>query len=274
MTSKRLVLPVALSLAVGMAFAASSATAQSGSPGTSVAHAAGGSAGPPLYPALVNVRLVRAQQLLSDAAEDADLGQADKATQELNAAKSNMRKAWAATKFLIKNAPPPVASAGSVKHGTAKARTSGGALPGASPYADVYTTALGVFTLQDAVATTALGMMDNASGALLTAVSSGVFAALNDRDTAIAYIHSIEPPPVAGDGRVKVRASGGAIAGSWATTMPGVVPQVDDELQQVDGIRGTVTLSPGRKKVLDDVELQDTKTEKTLNKYWPPIPAG
>jgi hypothetical protein len=55
--------------------------------------------------------------------------------------------------------------------------------------------------------------------------------------------------------------------------MPGVLPYVDDELSTVDSLRARLKLSPGRKRMLDDTELQDTKTERTINKYWPPLPA-
>ena len=59
-------------------------------------YGAGGNAGPPLYPSLVNVQLVRTQSLLADAAAAEDAGDAAKADVALQAARSHMRKAWLA----------------------------------------------------------------------------------------------------------------------------------------------------------------------------------
>jgi hypothetical protein len=290
MTSLRAVLPLALvTAAVAVAPAVASTQPPEPAGNAPVAHAAGGDAPLPL-PAIVNVRVVRAQNLLQHATKYEDLAQPDKAVTALTAARSNMTKAWTAAQYLIANAPPPAEPA-SIRPATAirktkapakakrrsipvvKARASGGAVVGAAVYADQYTTAAAVISLQHAVATTAMGMMDNAAEPLLTAVSKNLFAALNARDGAIAYIHSIPPPPVAADGSVHAHASGGLIVGSWDTIMPNIVPDVDDELQQIAGIRATIKLSPGRARLLNDAELQDRRTESTINTYWPPVPA-
>jgi hypothetical protein len=289
MTSLRAVLPLALvtaAVAVTPAVASTHPTAPAGS--APVAHAAGGDAPLPL-PAIVNVRVVRAQNLLQHATKYEDLGQPDKAVTALTTARSNMTKAWTATQYLIANAPPPaepasVRPAKAVSKTKAPAKAKRRSIPvvkahasddaAVAVYADIYTTAAAVLSLQHAVATTAMGMMDNAAEPLLTAVSKNLFAALNARDGAIAYIHSIAPPPVAADGSVHAHTSGAPIAGTWDTIMPSVVPDVDDELQQIAGIRATIKLSPGRARLLNDAELQDRRTESTLNTYWPPVPAG
>src|SRR5258705_258333 len=109
-------------------------------------------------------------------------------------------------------------------------------------------------------------LLDTAAEPVLTAVSTTLFAALTARDTAIAYIHSVDTPAARSSSL-----RGGAIAGTWATTMPGVAPIVDDELTQIDGIRATVNLSPGRKRILDAAELQDVKTGRNIANFWPPV---
>jgi hypothetical protein len=281
MRSLRALLPLALvAAAVGVAPAGAA-------PPPAIAHTAGGDAPLPL-PAIVNVRLVRAQNLLQHATKYQDLGQPDKAVAALTAARSNMTKAWTGAKYLIANAPPPAADA-SVKKAKAvakakpvrkakaiakakrksvrvtKAHASGGAPVGA--YADIYTTAAAVISLQHAVSTTAIGMMDTAAEPLLTSVSKDLFAALNARDAAIAYIHSIAPAPAAEDA-----SAADAVVG-WDTTMPTVVLDVDDELQQIGGVQATIKLSPGRARLLADAVAQDKKTETTLNTYWPPVTA-
>jgi hypothetical protein len=225
--------------------------------------AAGGDAGTPLYPSIVNVRLVRTEAALQRAVEYADTAQVGQAVAQLTVARSQLRLAWTGAKYVIDTAPPPVAGDGAV------GRASGGAIPGASPYADQYATALAVFNLQHDVAATAVGLTDTGGAALLASLSTTLFAALNGRDTAIAYIHSIDtpaPPAFA-------RAAGGAIAGAWGSTMPGVAAMLDDEIQQIEGsLKGS--LSAGVARVLRAAEFQDIKTQRTINQYWPPLPAG
>jgi hypothetical protein len=292
MTSLRAVLPLAL-VTAAVAVTPAVASTQPAEPAGSapVAHAAGGGAPLP-FPAIVNVRLVRAQNLLLHAAKYQDMGEADKAVAALTAARSNMTKAWTGAQYLIANAPPPAEPA-SVRKATVRKATvrktkapakakrrsipvvkarSSGTGAGVAVYADIYTTAAAVLSLQHAVATTAMGMLDTAAEPLLTAVSKDMFAALNARDGAIAYVHSIAP--VAAPAGLLGHASGGLIVGSWDTTMQNVVPDVDDELQQIAAIRSTIKLSPGRARLLNDAELQDRRTESTLNTYWPPVPAG
>jgi hypothetical protein len=246
---------------------------------------AGGNAGPPAYPSFVNVQMVQTETLLGKASTYEDEADSAKAVTALTAAASHMHKAWLAEKFYIDNAPPPVAASGSVRSSLkkatprkpkAKARASGGAIPGASPFADQYTTGVGVLTLQHDVAEAAFAMIDHADATLLPVVSKALFAALNDRDTAIAYIHSVDTPPVADSGSVKAKghASGAPVGSTWASVMPGVLPYVDDELTAIDNLNKNLKLSPGRKRILDDAELQDTKTERTINTFWPPLPAA
>ena len=250
--------------------------------------AAGGDAGPPIYPSTVNVQLVRVQTLLEKATTYEDEGDTAKAVNALAATRSHLRKAWIAAKYVIDNAPPPVAGDGgfsvrakiTVKprsvpkaKARAKAHTSGAPIPGASPFADQYTTAVAVLNLQHEVATTAIGMLDNASGPLLDSVSKSLFAALNARDQAIAYIHSVDVPPVATDGGTSAHSSDAPTTG-WSTVMPGVAPYLDDEVQQIEGLAVSIKLSPGRKRILDAAEIQDIKTGRAIAQFWPPAPAG
>jgi hypothetical protein len=130
-----------------------------------------------------------------------------------------------------------------------------------------------VLTLQHTVAVTSMGMLDTAAEPLLTAVSKTVFAALNARDASIAYIHSKDPPPPPAGVR-RAHSSGAPIAAGWSTQMQAVLPDIDDELLQADGMRDSPTLSAGRKRVLDAVELQDTKAQRKINAYWPPPVGG
>jgi hypothetical protein len=247
------------------------------------AAAAGGDAGPPLYPSAVNVQMVGTEKQLDKAATYEDEGDTAKAVKALTAARSHMRKAWLAAKYIIDHAPPPVAGDGSVAHvkvvqaktvkraTKVRAHSSGGAVPGASPFADQYTTAVGVLTMQHDVVASMLGLIENADATLLPVVSSTLFAAMNDRDTAIAYIHTVAPPPVAGDGSVRARKSDGVV--DFSTVMPGVTPYVNDEADTIDNLAARVKLSPGRKRVLDAAQVQAIKTARTLGTFFP-APVG
>jgi hypothetical protein len=276
MTSLRPVLALGLAAGVAAGAVAIAAPKPSAKPiparvvaAAPVARSSGGDVTVSLYPSLVNVRLVRAQSLLDDATSAQSRGDATGAAAALTAARPQLAKAWTGAKYVIENAPPPVAGDGALGH------SSGGVIAGASPYADQYATAAAVLALQHNVAVTAMGMLDTASEPLLTAVSKTVFAALNARDAAIAYVHAIPaPPPVAADGSVRAGASGAPIVSGWGSTMQAISPDVDDELQMLDGIRASTTLSPGRKRVLDAVELQNTKTGRKITQLWPPVVGG
>jgi len=230
---------------------------------TAAPAAAGGDAGPPLYPSIVNVRMVRTEAALQRAVEFVDTAQADKAIAQLAIARTQLRKAWSAEKYVIDTAPPPVAGSGSVGR-------AAGAPPGASPYADQYTTGLGVLSLQHDVASTAIGLSDGANTALLSALSTTIFTALNGRDAAIAYFHSKDTP--AAPAR-SARASGTPVVAGWGSVMPQAAPLLDDEIQQIEGTL-KVGVSAGAGKVLRAADAQDIKTQRNINKLWPPAPAG
>jgi hypothetical protein len=232
-------------------------------------HAAGGDVPPPL-PSIVNVRINRGTKALETAGDYVDQDMPDKAVASLLNVRRNMYAAWRGAKYVIEHAPPPPATADRVR--SAKAHASGGAVAG-STYADPPTTAVAVLGFQHAVATAAYGLLDGAKGALRDSVSTTIFAALNRRDDAITYIHNLPPPPVATEDRVRTRAhaSGGAVAGDFSTLMPGIVPDLDDELQQINGLVSGGALTPGEKRIMGQAELQVFHTEQTVNSFWPPV---
>jgi hypothetical protein len=266
--------------AIAAVLAATAVAATSTKTNDPVAGAAGGGAAVVLMPGVVDTRISRVQTLLKDAGEAVDMGDQAKAVTALAALRSNLTKAWNGAHYIIVNAPPPVAAAGGFRHVAmykglkVPARTAGGLIAGASPYADQFATAAAVLYLQHQVAVAAMGMMDLAATPLLSALNTTMFAALNARDAAIEYIHTIPPPPAAAGG-VPAGAAGAPIAaGGWGPTMQPLLFDIDDELTQVDVMRTTVNLSPNRKHLLDLAELQATKSTRNINKYWPPTPAA
>jgi hypothetical protein len=223
------------------------------------AHIAGSDA-PTLLPSIVNMRVVRVQAALERATEYVDTAQADKAAGQLLVARTQLRKAWEGAKYVVENAPPPVAGDGAVGR-------AGGAPVGASPYADQYATAYAVISLQHDVAGTAIALADGANSTLLSSLSTTIFAALNSRDAAIAYAHSKDTAP-AGAAR-----KSDPVLSPWASAMAPASSLLDDELQQIDGTLKT-NKSAGLARVLNAAEAQDLKTQRTLNQFWPPAPAG
>jgi hypothetical protein len=258
----RVILPLAL--AAGAVAASPAAAAKSGTAGRGpVAHAAGGAVGPPVYPGLVNSRLVRTQKALDRAVDLADDGQTDKAISSLYTARLQVKLAWKAAKRVVETAPPPPVGG--------MARADGAPVAKAAAVADAYTTAGGVLEMQHAVAQTGIGMIDSAHGTFRDSLSKTIFTALDQRDLAVAYIHSIDVPPPPGDGLV-ARMSGAPVGGSWGTVMPGVGDQVDDEINQIEGALAlSATMGTGIKRVLKDAEFQAIKTQRLVTTYWPPV---
>ena len=263
---------VPLALMVGL-IAAAPATAARGP----VARAAGSDAGPPVYPGLVNTRLVRTQKALDRAVDNADDGNIDKAVSALYTTRLQLKLAWRAAKHKIEHSPatPP---AGDGLRRRIPVRTAHKASrrrrAAASAVADQYTTAGGVLDMQHTVAQTAIGMIDTAHGRLRDGLSRTIFTALDQRDGAVTYIHSIDVPPPPGDGLL-ARASGAPVGGTWATVMPPIADEVGDEIDQIDGALDlSTTMGIGIRRILEDAELQAVKTQRTINGYWPPLPPG
>ena len=263
-----------LALAVGLIAAAPAAAAPHGAHAP-VAHAAGDDPGPPVYPGLVNTRLVRTQKALDRAVENADDGNIDKAVSALYTTRLQLKLAWRAAKHKIEHSPatPPVID----DKGRIPLRIAGKASrrkrAAAAAVADQYTTAGGVLDLQHTVAQTAIGMIDQAHGKLRDGLSRTIFTALDQRDLAVAYIHSIDTTPPPPPDKALARTSGAPVGGTWATVMPPIADEVGDEIDQIEGVTSlSSTLGAGIKRVLQDAELQDVKTQRTISGYWPALP--
>ncbi|MEA2482313.1 MAG: hypothetical protein QOC55_260 [Thermoleophilaceae bacterium] len=246
----------ALALAVaGTLPAAASAAPQSVKPHHHHARAAGSGA-PPVIPSIVRVRIDRGMASLGRAGDYVDRDMPDKAVASLLNARRNMYAAWRGATYVIATAPPPVASAARVHR---KAHSSGAAVVGTA-YADPNTTAMAVLGYQHSVATAAFGLLDGAKGLLRDAVSTTMFAALNRRDSSIAYIHALPPPdPATADPTT-----------TFDALMPGIIPDLDDELQQVEGLLNGGALTTGEKRIMNQADFQVFRTERTVNTYWPP----
>jgi hypothetical protein len=247
---------VGAALAVGAiaALPAGASAHASSAPGTQ-AHAAGGDP-PPVLPASVRVRITRGQKALDKAGEYVDKGVPDKAINSLQGARSNMYAAWRAAKYGIEHPPPPPADQASLD---AQA-SQDGTLP---IYATPEQTAINVLNFQHEVESSTFGLLDDAKGAVKAQLSTTMFAALDRRDSAIAYIAAIPPvdPDTAPDGYL-----------GYDVLMPAVVPDVDDELTAGNELLADGALTSGEKRIVRLANAQITATEATINATWPPNP--
>jgi hypothetical protein len=106
-------------------------------------------------------------------------------------------------------------------------------------------------------------------------VRSTLARAVNDRDAAIAYIHSIDPGPApAPAAKVHAHSAGTApAAGSdWATVMPNATPLLGDEVQQAEGEMEQPGVTGAQMSILKGADYRAIKTQNTINTYWPPPP--
>jgi hypothetical protein len=257
---------VPVALAAGALLIPSAAPASTGAG----AHAAGSDGPPPVLPSIVNRRINRGEKALDRAGDYVDREMPDKAVVSLRNARRNMYVAWRNAVDVVENAPPPPpAGADRVVPVHRHAHKT-------ATYVGPDETAVAVLNFQHDVATAAFDLVDSAKGTLRDAVSTTMFAALNRRDKAIVYIHNRPaPPPVAGADRVHAQAAGaeGGPA-TFATLMPGIVPDLDDELGQIRGILRGGALTPGEKRILGLAKSQDLETKDQVNTWWPPLPVG
>jgi hypothetical protein len=269
----RAVLPAAL--AIGL-IVAPAATADTGSAKSNhvQARASGSDGPPPVLPSIVRTRIARGEKAIERAADWVDQEENDRAVVSLRNARRNMYAAWRGAVDVVENAPPPPpAEAGRVHVKVPvrrKARKS-------ATYVTPEETAVAVVNFQHDVAVAAYGLLDGAKGNLRDAVSTTMFAALNRRDRAIVYIHNRPvPPPPAEAGRVHphAHASDEDAPPSFATLMPGIVPDLDDELGQTKGLLRGGALTPGEKRIMGQARAQTLETKDQVNTWWPPVPVG
>ncbi len=241
-------------LAAGLLAAPAAATADT-VPVT--AHASGTDGPPPALPSIVAKRIARGEQALERAGDYVDQEVPDKAVVSLRNARSNMYAAWRNAVDVVENAPPPPVIAPDDRRVSfaLKAHTS-------TVFVTPEETAVAVLGYQHEVATTAFDLLDGAKGTLRDAVSKTMFAALNRRDTAIAYIHGRPVPPPA---------TGEDAPPTFATLMPDAVTDLDDELGQIRGLVRGGALTAGEKKIMGLAKSQILETKDTVNTWWPPV---
>jgi hypothetical protein len=270
----RAVLPAALAigLALGPAAQANSSPANTDQ---IRARAAGSDGPPPVLPSLVRTRIARGTKAIERAGDWVDQEDNTKAVVSLRNVRRNMYAAWRGAVDVVENAPPPAPPGDGLRRGRTRGRVDAHA---SATYLSPEETAVSVLNFQHDVAVAAYGLLDGAKGPLRDAVSTTIFAALDRRDQAALYIHNrpVPPPPPADLARVSVRAhaSDEDAPPSFATLMPAVVPDLDDELSQIKALVRGGALTPGEKRIMGQARAQVLETKDQINTWWPPLPPG
>jgi hypothetical protein len=272
----RAILPAALAIGLVMAPAA---LADSGSAQSDHvrAKAAGSDGPPPVAPSLVRTRIARGTKAIERAGDWVDQEDTAKAIVSLRNVRRNMYAAWRGAVDVVESAPPPPPPGDGLLrvvhvHGSVDAHAS-------ATYLSPEETAVAVVNFQHDVASAAYGLLDDAKGALRDEVSTTMFAALDRRDLAVAYIHSRPvPPPPAPDlarasSHARAHASDEDGPPTFASLMPGIVPDLDDELGQTKGLLRGGALTPGEKRITGQARAQVLETKDQINTWWPPLPA-
>jgi hypothetical protein len=260
---------VPLALVVGVV-AAAPAAADAKAPVR--AQASGGDTVALTYPSLVKTRVARARRALDRASRKVEKNQNGKAATSFKVVRRQMAAAWRGAKYVIRTTPPPPATEDVYRP---RARKSGGAPTGPTVAAPADTAML-VLTLQHDIAAEVVQLIDGAHGTGLNALSTTLNFTDDRRDGALQYILSVAPPaPPADDARMHARAAGGApVASTFDTVMPNLIPQFDDELQGIEGLKSDATdLTAGGRRLLNDAENQIEKSKAFVNTHWPPVPA-
>src|SRR3954465_10337234 len=191
-----------LALTVGFALALPAAAAQAGS------------GPPPVDPAIVGVPIPRTAAALSNAADGIDAGTGAQAAGPLTASRRYLLRSYSGAKYLIANAPPPAAEAGSVRTqkflrlartavrashrraagnaGWIHARASDDG-PAGPVIADAPGAVLNVVASQYAAPPAAVGVPPDTKGTLLSKVKTALNTAIVLRNRVEKVVHTAAP---------------------------------------------------------------------------------
>ena len=269
MRSLRAAVPLALAASL---VAVSPASADAKAPAK--AQASGGDAVELIYPSIVRPRIGRTERALERATRKIENGKTVEAATTLKVVRRQLAAAWRGTKYVIRTAPPPIAEDARVR-----ARKSGGA-PVGPTYATPPDTAFRVLTLMHDVSSELVGLVDGSHGTGLNGLSTTLNLVDDRRDQALQYILTVEPPvpPEAEDAAAaQVRAQASQeeedAAPTFASVLPNLNPQLDDELQAYAGTLADATdLTAGGRRVLNAGQAQVTRTKAFVTANWPLLP--
>ena len=269
----RAVLPAALTIGLAMAPAALAAPSSANADHVR-AKAVGSDGPPPVLPSLVRTRIARGTKTIERAGDWVDQEDYAKAVVSLRNVRRNMYAAWRGAVDVVENAPPPAPPGDGLKRARVQARAS-------ATYVGPEETAVSVLNFQHDVAVAAYGLLDGAKGSLRDDGEHddlrGARPAPTGRPSSI-HGRPVPPPPpphlAHASRHPYAHASDEDAPPSFATLMPAVVPDLDDELSQIKALVRGGALTPGEKRIMGQARAQVLETKDQINTWWPPLPPG
>jgi hypothetical protein len=282
MQIRRTIAPLALIAGVALASPALTTSALAAPAATPPTAKAAGGDPVPLTPAIVNVPITRTQKALTKAADKLDAGDATRATRSLTAARRYLTRSSAGARYLVANAPPPVAeeasasfrkyrvlahravSASKQSHtngGWVRARLAGDVV--GPTIADPPTAVFSVFTSEYNAATATTGMLGDARGTAATAVSTTLARVTALRGQLVAFIRTSAPPA---DPEAEVPEG----VTTFDMVMPGVSILLGDEITQLKAAAADTTLPAAARTAVNAALAADQALVTTINTAWPP----
>jgi hypothetical protein len=181
-----------------------------------------------VLPSRVANAINRAELSLDAASVSIDTGDKAKAVTSLNGVRLNLYRADKAARAQMNAAPPAEDDAAEPAEGAPEAPDAPETLPGPD-------SVIAVLGLDQTVVTTVAGLFDNKQGAVLTPLSSSLFAAMNTRDKLLASVIALDPEGAGAD---------------YADGMADTVAGYDDEVANLTEALAVDQLSAGGRKVL------------------------
>jgi predicted pyridoxine 5'-phosphate oxidase superfamily flavin-nucleotide-binding protein len=258
MRTSRLIVPFAVTASLATAGTASAA------PKPHV-QLKGGDA-PPIIPSLVQTRIARAERALDRLSEHVDDQDSAKVVTVSKVIRRQTTAAWRGAKYILRTAPPPVED----RSPRVRRLHQDDTLP---VVADPVTTAMAVFSLTHEVSAAAIELTDGAHGNTLAGLSRAMFWTLDKRNAMVTDAQTLQPPvpPEDRTPRRALRQEEGAA--DFATLMPEVTQQLDDEQQHIAGLLSDAAdLRPRGRTILGKATTEIAATEAKINTIWPPVP--
>jgi hypothetical protein len=265
MRTIRAVVPLALALGVVAA-----APGAAGAKAPPQARASGSDVVALTYPSLVRVRIARTERALARATRKVEHGKIDEAAVTFKVVRRQLAASWRGAKYVIRTAPPPPATEDRLRP---RARKSGDP-PTGPTYASAPETAVRVLELHHTVAAEVAQLIDGSHGTGLDALARTLNLANDRREGALNYILSVAPPLPPEEDLARARKSqDDAAPPTFDVLMPNVIPDLDDEIQGIEGLKSDATdLTAGGRRVLNAAESQIERAKAFVNTHWPPVP--
>jgi hypothetical protein len=230
------------------------------------AEASGSDAVELIYPSIVRVRMARTERALDRATEKFENGTPADAASPLKVVRRQMAAAWRGAKYVIRTTPAPPPPEDRVAHKSDD--------PVGPTYASPPDTAFAVLSLQHDVSSAVVQLIDGAHGTGLNALATTLNLANDRRDQALRYILSVAPPaPPEEPDLARASQEEEDALPTFDTVMPNLAPQIDDELQAIEGTKSDATdLTAGGRRLLAAAGTQLAGTKAFVTTNWPLVP--